>query len=78
LGFQAASKDEAQRKLKAARNVAERLLSARLHMMRARISMAKEKHEEPSVRALRSREAAAQAGGVDAILQEFGGYSKPR
>jgi hypothetical protein len=71
--LQAASKDEAQRKLKAARNIAERLLLARLHMMRSRISAAREKQqEESSVGTLRLREEAAQAGGVDAILREFG------
>jgi hypothetical protein len=70
--LQVASEDDAQRRLKAARNIAQRLLSARLHMMRARISMAREKQEDSGVGTLRSREAAAQAGGVDAILREFG------
>jgi hypothetical protein len=70
--LQVASEDDAQRRLKAARNIAQRLLSARLRMMRARISMAREKQEDSGVGTLRSREAAAQAGGVDAILREFG------
>lgn len=72
----AAPTNEADKKLKAARGVAERLLAARLHMLRARISAAAEKQDESDIGTLLSREAAARMNGVDAILCEFGATVK--
>ena len=74
-GLKAVSDDEHGNKLKAVRRIAARLLSARLHMMRSRISAAKDKQREASVETLRSREEMARAGGADAILREFGAVS---
>lgn len=67
-----ASEAEATGKFKAAKGVAERLLSARLHMLRARISASAEKQDESNTGTLRSREERARADGVDGILREFG------
>jgi hypothetical protein len=71
----AAPKAQAGTKLKAARALAERLLSARLHLFRSRISAVAEKQGETDIETLRSREAAARANGVDGILREFGATS---
>ena len=73
--LKAASDNERGKKLKAVRTIATRLLSARLHMMRSRISVAREKQEESSVATLRSREETARVTGVEAILREFGAMS---
>jgi hypothetical protein len=67
--------NERGKKFKAVRNIATRLLSARLHMMKSRISAARERQEECSVAALRSREEIARVNGVEAILVEFGAIS---
>jgi len=71
----AVSDNERGKKLKAVRTIATRLLSARLHMMRSRISAVREKQEGSSVEALRSREEMARVSGVEAILREFGAIS---
>jgi len=70
--FKVAAPSDRGSKLKAARNIATRLLSARLHMMRSRISAATEKQEQMRVESLRSREVAARASGIEEILREFG------
>lgn len=72
-----ASETETDKKFRAARNIAERLLSARLHMLRARISATAEKQDDSNVGALRSREEMARENGVNAILREFGVVAKP-
>ena len=79
--FKTASEPERTVKLKAARQLSERLLAARRKALRARISAltqpgSKSLVEEQALH-LRTREQELQAQGVDEILREFGAYEKP-
>lgn len=70
------------RKAGAVRHLAERLLAARLKLLRARIASAAElKYKEgrassEQVPQLKSRARELEAQGVDGILKEFGAYEK--
>jgi hypothetical protein len=66
-----------RRKPKAVRNLAERLLSARLKVLKARLSALEPAAESrgqnaDGIESLRAREARTRAEGVSGILAEFG------
>jgi hypothetical protein len=79
--FKAASEPGRAGKLKAVRQLSERLLAARRKALRARISALTEPGSKSLVGEqalhLRTREQELQAQGVDEILREFGIYEKP-
>jgi hypothetical protein len=64
--------DDRPRKAKAVRNLAKRLLSARLHLIKSRVVAASEKQIGTSVEALVAREISTRVAGVHGILAEFG------
>ena len=74
---------EAERhgKLKAIRHLSERLLAARLKILRARISALTEPGnktlDNSQASHLRTREQELEVQDVDEILREFGVYEKP-
>ena len=84
--FRAADSSETgEKKWKAVTRLAEDLLAARLKLLKARISAASdvqsgvalaERAEE--IESLKRRESRVRAGGIDAILKEFGASSAPR
>jgi hypothetical protein len=75
--FRAASPADRGGKAKSVRNLAERLLSARLRLLKARLAAldpvadGREQNTD-GVEALRARETQARADGVHGILAEFG------
>ncbi|MGH7989965.1 MAG: hypothetical protein ACREDS_07255 [Limisphaerales bacterium] len=74
--LKAASEMERSSKLKAIHNLSERLLTARLKALRARISAltepGKRNATENQISHLQIREQELQAQGIDGILREFG------
>lgn len=70
--FRAAPAEDRPKKAKAVRKLAERLLSARLRVLRARMAVAPPpEHDERSAK-LRAREAKLGEDGVTGILAELG------
>lgn len=63
--------------VKAVHALAQRLLSARLHLMKSRVVAATERLDGPKMDALKAREAFAREAGVDGILVEFGLDNRP-
>jgi hypothetical protein len=61
-----------KRKAKAVRNLARRLLSARLHLIGSQLVKAKEKQADSEAASLQARYTACEAGGIESILEEFG------
>lgn len=75
--FRAAELENRERKAKSVRNLAERLLAARLKLLKARLAALEPVAEGRDVNAdgiesLRDREARTKAEGVSGILAEFG------
>ncbi len=75
--FRAAGPDDRGRKAKSVRNLAERLLTARLKLLKARLAAlepAAEGREQNSegIESLLARAARTRTEGVDGILAEFG------
>jgi hypothetical protein len=73
----AASDDVRRRKARSVRNLAERLLSARLKLLKARLTALEPVAEDrqPSaeeIESLREREARTRAEGLSGIVAEFG------
>ena len=75
--FRAAGTGDHPRKAKSVRGLAERLLSARLKLLKARIAALEpvaegREQNAAGIEALRVREAQTRADGVKGILAEFG------
>jgi len=73
MAFHAASSsDRREQKAKTVRNLAKRLLSARLRLLKSRLVAAKPVQTESNLESLRRREARTSEKGLDGILVEFG------
>jgi hypothetical protein len=75
--FRAAGSNDRRRKAKAVQNLAERLLSARLKLLKARLAKLEPAAEgrevnRGGIEALQARETRTRAEGVGGLLAEFG------
>jgi hypothetical protein len=75
--FRATDPSERERQAKSVRNLAERLLSARLKLLKARLAALEpvaeaQKQNAGGIESLRAREARTRVEGVCGILAEFG------
>jgi len=74
--FRTATPDERARKAKSVRSLAERLLVARLKLLKARVAALEPKtgdlRSSTGIDSLKEREAKTRAEGVSGILVEFG------
>jgi len=75
--FRAAGRGDRTRKAKSVRGRAERVLTARLKLLKARIAALEpvadgREQNADGIEALRAREAQARADGVSGMLAEFG------
>jgi hypothetical protein len=81
MAFRALPEAERHGKLKTIRHLSERLLAARLKILRARISALTEPGNKTldnrQASHLRTREQELEVQDVDEILREFGVYEKP-
>ena len=72
--FKASPPDQAQKKLKAVRHLSERLMAARLKMVRARLKALREIQDidDEKLSRLKLQEQEIQEKGVNSIFEKFG------
>jgi hypothetical protein len=79
--FRTAAPDDRGRKAELVRNLAERLLAARLKLLKARLvalePLAEGQRNAAGIESLREREARTRAEGVSGILVELGAADVP-